>query len=399
MNNAAFHNPDQRQWNAERFRRRSFSMAEAALAVLVVGTMMVAALNTVTMSAKARSVNASLGKGPALAHGLMSEILQAFYQDPEFVPTEIVGPEIELASYGPTPVNGKDHGMWDDKCLGQIFTPTLPVNAISWEVTRVMFQAKSVGPTNGIINVQLHTLDSSNKPSAAVIEKYPIAESAMGASYSWQTANYSSATDLAPGDGLAFVLAVEQNDADVCSILADNSGGNGMTHKNNAGSPWVIESGKGLPHYVYGKVTTSNSASLSIGPDFDEVTSTRVDFDDVDDYHGWSASPPQFRNGTALPDYNGWTRSATVEFSNINAPGGKAAGSATGAKRITVTVTDPSGAETTIVSSRSRTGSYQQEPSATRTYCSWVGLELQVGKANAALSMGASLANEPALED
>ncbi len=45
-----------------------------------------------------------------------------------------------------------------------------------------------------------------------------------------------------------------------------------------------------------------------------ESASTRTDFDDVDDYHGWSSSPPVEKDGTPIPGLTGWKRSVTVEW-------------------------------------------------------------------------------------
>jgi len=68
-----------------------------------------------------------------------------------------------------------------------------------------------------------------------------------------------------------------------------------------------------------------------------ESTSTRVDFDDVDDYNGWSSSPPVQKDGTQIAGLSGWQRSVTVEWLNPDDPG-EVKASETGAKRITVTV-------------------------------------------------------------
>jgi hypothetical protein len=43
-----------------------------------------------------------------------------------------------------------------------------------------------------------------------------------------------------------------------------------------------------------------------------EFTPTRRDFDDVDDYAGWSASPPQEKDGTVIPNTDGWQRRVEV---------------------------------------------------------------------------------------
>lgn len=40
----------------------------------------------------------------------------------------------------------------------------------------------------------------------------------------------------------------------------------------------------------------------------------REDFDDVDDYEDWSESPPEYKDGTAIPGFTGWTRTCRVEW-------------------------------------------------------------------------------------
>ena len=65
--------------------------------------------------------------------------------------------------------------------------------------------------------------------------------------------------------------------------------------------------------------------------------STRSNFDDVDDYDGWSSSPPRDREGTEIPGFAGWQRRVEVQWVvPINTV--IVSASDTGAKRITVTV-------------------------------------------------------------
>jgi len=63
----------------------------------------------------------------------------------------------------------------------------------------------------------------------------------------------------------------------------------------------------------------------------------RADWDDVDDYHLWSASPPQDRSGTPLPNLTDWQRDVVVEWVDPSNPS-VTVGSDQGVKRITVTV-------------------------------------------------------------
>ena len=77
--------------------------------------------------------------------------------------------------------------------------------------------------------------------------------------------------------------------------------------------------------------------SSAIGREVGEIAGSRVNYDDVDDYDGWVASPPQSRNGTVRSEYTGWQSSVTVQWvtlSNLQ----QVSGTETGVKRITVTI-------------------------------------------------------------
>ena len=68
-----------------------------------------------------------------------------------------------------------------------------------------------------------------------------------------------------------------------------------------------------------------------------ESTTTRADFDDVDDYDGWSSTPPEQKDGTQIPDLAGCERSVTVQWVDP-ADITQVQGSESNAKRVTVTV-------------------------------------------------------------
>ena len=74
---------------------------------------------------------------------------------------------------------------------------------------------------------------------------------------------------------------------------------------------------------------------INFGPETGETG--RSTFNDVDDYNGWSESPPQNPDNGNLPDLNGWTRQVSVAWvspTNVMLT----SATETGAKRITVTV-------------------------------------------------------------
>ncbi len=78
---------------------------------------------------------------------------------------------------------------------------------------------------------------------------------------------------------------------------------------------------------------------LVLGPDASEVgDGSRALWDDVDDYDGWSASPPQDKDGTVAGNRAGWTRIVAVVWVDPTDPS-QTVGSDQGAKWISVTVT------------------------------------------------------------
>lgn len=91
------------------------------------------------------------------------------------------------------------------------------------------------------------------------------------------------------------------------------------------------------------------TATPVFGTESGEADGTRRRFDDVDDYNGWTASPPQLRDGTIMTDYQGYTRSVTVECWG-----------STDLKKITVTIKKDDRTRAEIILLRSRNDAEQR---------------------------------------
>lgn len=111
----------------------------------------------------------------------------------------------------------------------------------------------------------------------------------------------------------------------------------------------------------------------SLGPDAGEATATRSQFDDVDDYHNWSASPPQSRLGHDLAGFDGWKREVEVE--HVAPAALSASASETGLKRITVTVTAAGGSAVTVTALAGDPGKADPGIDSYDKQISWVGIE------------------------
>jgi len=73
------------------------------------------------------------------------------------------------------------------------------------------------------------------------------------------------------------------------------------------------------------------------GHGVDEQGSDRSNYDDIDDYHNWSACPPQERDGTSLDQFANVTRSVAVRYVCADDFTQPAAGDE-GFKEITITI-------------------------------------------------------------
>jgi len=134
------------------------------------------------------------------------------------------------------------------------------------------------------------------------------------------------------------------------------------------------------------------------GLDSGENPAPRSDFDDVDDYDGWTASPPQENDGTEFTDYAGWRRTVSVTLIDprtlsFSFP------QDLGLRKIEVTVADPHGNSAVFSGLRSRHGAGEKAPIEDTTSVTWAGLDLQIGDdASNRLQSGQALANQPTIQ-
>ncbi len=97
------------------------------------------------------------------------------------------------------------------------------------------------------------------------------------------------------------------------------------------------------------------------GRESPESGGDRADYDDVDDYEGWTSSPPEDKDGTEIPDLNGWQRSVEVDWvslDDLNTP----IGDDESVKRIIVTVKRDGLPVASLTAVRTASGPIDREP-------------------------------------
>lgn len=155
--------------------------------------------------------------------------------------------------------------------------------------------------------------------------------------------------------------------------------------------------GPGLAHELMAEIMSMpyedpSGTSTTIGTDSGEALSTRSTLDDVDDYHGLNVTGIRSKAGTLRTGYTGWQQQASIVWIEVLTGLPWALGD-TGLKRITVTVTSPSGEATQLTAYRYEQGMLEQAPLVDTTAVTWVGAELQLTGQDNAVRMGTNLTN------
>lgn len=99
------------------------------------------------------------------------------------------------------------------------------------------------------------------------------------------------------------------------AVAALNALGAASKSANNIGNRAVA---LGLADELMSEIvqTTYNDPNQTpvLGRESGEAATPRSGFDDVDDYNGWNQSPPQYRDGTTIPDRTNWRQKVTVAY-------------------------------------------------------------------------------------
>ena len=310
-------------------RRRGMSIIEATICVVLVSTMLVAALHVLAVSRSERVVAADRGIGLLLAQALMDEILDQRYAESM---ATVTSAEVLLRQFmGPDNVSAQ---VMPSLSWAQYFKPLLPPEATSWRLTRFEVYCEDAGPANEIVEVSLHLPGAGGLPGGTIIEQLTVAESTLPGSLAWHTFDFSANTGLDPGVGLC-VAFTSPSGPEAMKARAKNYGVGDADTALIQGDPiWhSAYPDMAMLYRAYGIY----EAGMALGIDTGETTNDRSDFDDVDDYDGWEKSPPRRKDGTKWKELTGWTRLVSVVRVEPGDPTQTAAAES-GVKRITVTV-------------------------------------------------------------
>ncbi len=135
--------------------------------------------------------------------------------------------------------------------------------------------------------------------------------------------------------------------------------------------------------------------AVQFGRESGESGGTRANYDDVDDYDGWSENAIVDKRNASVPGFSGWKRQVSVRFVEPTTMLVLGSSPATTLKQVTVVVTSPGGKTTRLMALRGKGGSYDAAPATDMTSVVRVGMRLRVGKSSPAMIAGVDLLNMP----
>ncbi len=174
--------------------------------------------------------------------------------------SETEGAEKRLISHHSTEYLA-DFVVRDSDWVGQYICPDTPMDAVSWKVTKVNFNAKRSGAAFGQAMAQLRLATTGGFPSGIVLEEHLLDESTLTDSYASQEFLFSNVTGFTPGRGLCIVI-MHISDAEACSIRIDSNYSSSRSHMvqtTNGGSTWFAPAGESMIFDVYGTITSTGT--------------------------------------------------------------------------------------------------------------------------------------------
>jgi len=223
----------------------------------------------------------------------LSYLLSTSSQSNQATPQE--SDEIVLISHRNAPGAGRlvARDVSGKKWAGCYFKPSLPINVLSWKVTKVKIRAKRLltsirpKPASPIsryglrsktsarkpktlkrrLVVEIRPADGGRLPSAKVLETRTVPVSSLPRRFSWVKIAFNSLNDLDPSQGLCLVIGQSpRNSQASVKLRYENKLGSDTTTpntnyiwSNDATQSWKAsdpQDSKDLLFYVYGTITT-----------------------------------------------------------------------------------------------------------------------------------------------
>jgi hypothetical protein len=141
----------------------------------------------------------------------------------------------------------------------QFFNPVLPINTVSWKITRVTGCVQRSTSTDILVQIRPATL--ARKPAPQVLEQVAIPVSSLPWGWVWVEASFNSLSDLDPA--IAHCVVVTSDSPAWSGTVQYELDGSPMTPRTHfttsidGGATWTDPTNsRDMRFYIYGTVTT-----------------------------------------------------------------------------------------------------------------------------------------------
>ncbi|MHC4671438.1 MAG: type II secretion system protein [Planctomycetota bacterium] len=175
---------------------------------------------------------------------------------------DVEGAEVELMSY--YSASQSEAHVHDNQWWAQYFKPTLPAEATSWSVKRVVFSAKRDHNDDTTTLIQLHLPAADNTPGDTIIDTASMTLLSLPTDYQWIQKLFSNATGLSPSEGLCLAFITYGNNS--CRLLYTNGGVSLPNAALIEGSPaWNTPvTDEALLFYIYGTYSVPGPDQIAV---------------------------------------------------------------------------------------------------------------------------------------
>jgi hypothetical protein len=141
------------------------------------------------------------------------------------------------------------------------FTAPIPANVISWNATKVDFQARDNSSSDETLVVQLRsTGEPLDSPTSLALGQKTIPEAAIGGGVAWRTAVFPS-----PVRDLSFLRRYSlvwggMGSGDAARLLYNDSASSGVHESNDGGATWQFMTTRQVFYRLYGTYTTPSTS-------------------------------------------------------------------------------------------------------------------------------------------
>ncbi len=167
----------------------------------------------------------------------------------------------------PTVTSGSYRDIDTSNFISTTIVPTsangLPVNALSWNLTKIEFHGKQYGAASDTLTVQLrHSGDPYDSPTGDVIGQATIAESSILSSAGFNTVTFTnSVRNLALNRNYQLTFLQQSGSGKAAQITNyDSTSGTALFETNDAGASWQYVTPRRIYCKVYGTFTTPGSS-------------------------------------------------------------------------------------------------------------------------------------------